>query len=100
MRTLRDLLPKKEYATPSSQSRGTLDEKTVFYVAKKIFGEEYGVKGSENIIPLSYKEKKLFLSTRSSLWSNEVWLEREGLKEKINNRLGEEAVREVKIQRN
>ncbi len=99
MRTLKDLLPKREYTKSSLEVRGELDEKTVFYIAKKVFGEAYGMKGSENILPLSYREKKLFLSTRSSLWSNEVWLEREALREQINNRLGEEAVREIKIQR-
>lgn len=99
MRTLRDLLPKKEYTPVQASVHKHLDEKTVFYIAKKVLEEEYGMKGSENIIPLAYKEKQLFLSTRSSLWGNEVWLQRDDLKQKINNRLGEEAVLQIKVKR-
>jgi len=61
--------------------------------------EEYGIRGGENIIPTLYKEKKLFLSSRSSLWGNEIWLERDRLKEKINILLGSDAVGEIKLNR-
>ncbi len=98
MHTLKDLLPKK-YRSSERKSSGRLDEKTVFYIAKKILTEEYGLRGGENIIPTLYKEKKLFLSSRSSLWGNEIWLERDRLKEKINTLLGSPAVSEIKIVR-
>lgn len=99
MRNLKDLLPKKRYAPESHQTQGVLDEKTVFYIAKKVLVEEYGLRGGENIIPTLYKEKKLFLSARSSLWGNEIWLERDRLREKMNILLGGEAIREIKIGR-
>ncbi|MFZ3032174.1 MAG: DciA family protein [Candidatus Moraniibacteriota bacterium] len=98
MRTLKDLLPKRQGVIRKSEETH-FDEQTVFYIAKKVLGEEYGLKGSENITPTLYKEKKLFLSSRSSLWGNEIWLERERLQEKINRLLGSEAVREIKIDR-
>jgi len=100
MRNLKDLLPKKRYAPEGKgQHQEILDEKTVFYIAKKVLVEEYGIRGSENIIPAFYKEKKLFLSARSSLWGNEIWLERDRLREKMNALLGSEAISEIKMGR-
>ncbi len=96
MRTLRDLLPKKQIF---SATKNVLDEKTVFYIAKKVLTEDYGLKGVENIIPTLFQEKKLFLSARSSLWGNEIWLEKDRLKEKMNKLLGTEAIQEIKIDR-
>jgi len=46
MRTLKELLPKKQH----SPLKG-IDEKTIFHIAKRILVEEYGVRGGENIIP-------------------------------------------------
>lgn len=92
MRTLGDLLPKDGLVVASR-----LDEQTVFFVCRRILVEMYGAKGSENIIPQTYKDKKLYLSPRSSLWSNEVWLEREQILKKINLTVGSEAVMEIKL---
>lgn len=100
MRTLKDLLPANIKKSRSDPVLGNnLDEKTVFFIAKKVLVTEYGVRGGENIIPTLYKDKKLFLSSRSSLWGNEVWLERERLKEQINVLLGCEAIVEIKLTR-
>jgi len=98
MRTLKDLLPKKHYASKGG-AKTHLDEKTIFYIARKVLAEEYGLRGGENIIPTLYKEKKLFLSSRSSLWGNEIWLERDRLREKMNALLGSEAIAEIKMGR-
>lgn len=93
MRTLKELLPlKKTVLNPE-----ILDEKTVFYICKRVLIEEYGVRGGENIIPSFYKEKKLFLTPRSSLWSSELWLQKDRIRERINIMLGCEGVVEVKI---
>lgn len=100
MRTLKDFLQKnKKNPHFISKVELQLDEKTVFFVAKKVLVTEYGVRGGENIIPTLYKDKKLYLSSQSSLWGNEVWLERENLKEKINSLLGMEAIVEIKLGR-
>lgn len=98
MRTLKDLLPKQRRVSEKEESL-PVDEKTVFYIVRKIIREEYGLRGGENIIPTLYKDKTLFLSSRSSLWGNEIWIEREHLREKMNHLLGEEVIREVKMGR-
>lgn len=94
MRTLKDLLPKKRLSIPKE-----IDEKTIFHIAKRVVTEEYGARGGENIIPVFYKEKKLFLSPRSSLWASEILLQRTRLCARINDILGTEAVKEIKITR-
>jgi hypothetical protein len=95
MRNIRDLLPKRQHI----KAPVLLDEKTIFYIAKKVLVEEYGIRGGENIIPSLYQDKKLFLSSRSSLWGNEVWLEKERLRDKMNTWLGTEGILEIKVDR-
>lgn len=94
MRTLKDLLPKKHLSVAKE-----VDEKTVFHIAKRVVEQEYGVRGVENITPVFYKEKKLFLAPRSSLWASEILLQRVHLTKCINATLGTEAVIEIKITR-
>ena len=92
MRTLKELLPRKQLTVPKE-----IDEKTIFHIAKQVLVEEYGVRGGENIIPSFYKDKKLFLAPRSSLWGSEIYLMREHIAKRINAILGSEEVKEVKI---
>lgn len=94
MRTLKELLPKK-----SRSESGHIDEKTIFHIAKRVVIEEYGARGSENIIPVLYKEKKLLLSPRSSLWASEILLQRVRLCQRINEILGREEVEEIGVSR-
>lgn len=92
MQTLKSLLPKKQRVAPKE-----IDEKTIFHIAKQVLVEEYGVRGGENILPTYYKDKKLFLAPRSSLWGSELYLMREHIAKRINAILGSEEVKEIKI---
>lgn len=92
MRTLKELLPRIQ-----RDKQIAIDEKTIFHVARCVLIEEYGTRGGENIVPTFYKDKKLFLSPRSSLWASEVYLMREKLVREINTMLGSDEVREIKI---
>jgi predicted nucleic acid-binding Zn ribbon protein len=92
MQTLKDLLPQKRTSLSKE-----IDEKTIFHIAKRVLVEEYGIRGGENIVPTFYKDKKLFLSPRSSLWASEVLLMREKLIRHMNMMLGSDAVKEIKI---
>lgn len=94
MRTLKKLLTKKRLFAPQE-----IDDKTIFHIARRVIMEEYGRRGGENIIPVLYKEKKLFLSPRSSLWSSEILLQRAYFCQQINKLIGAEAVKEIKITR-
>jgi len=96
MRTLRELIPKKHLSSFREKSV-LIDEKTIFYVCRKILIEEYGTRGGENIIPTFFKDKKLFLTPHSSLWGNEVWLQRKSLAERMNEALGSDVIAEIKL---
>ncbi|MGK2848592.1 MAG: hypothetical protein ACSLEX_00790 [Minisyncoccota bacterium] len=94
MRTLKELLPQK-----SLSFQREIDEKTVFYIAKRVMIEEYGIRGGESIIPILYKDKVLFLSPQSSLWSSEIVLQKKYLCQKMNQMIGMEVIQEIKIAR-
>lgn len=96
MRTIKKLLSQKQRQL-SSQKEKEIDEKTIFHIAKRVIIEEYGKHGGENIVPIFYKNKKLFLSPKSSLWASEAMLERVRLCKLINKIIGEEMVKEIKI---
>lgn len=98
MQSLKDLLPLKKIAAAEPVFRPALiDEKTIFYVCKTVLVEEYGARGGENLIPTYLKEKKLFLSPRTSLWASEAHIRREHLVRRINELLGGPVLVEIKI---
>jgi hypothetical protein len=73
-----------------------IDEKTVLFLAERIILSQYGVRGRENIIPKAFKEKKLFFLCRSSLWMNELWVNRDIITKKMNQELGKDIVSDIK----
>lgn len=98
MKTIKKLLFRKQKQLSSSKEK-EIDEKTIFHIAKRVIIEEYGKRGGENVIPVLYKDKKLFLSPRSSLWASEMMLERAYLCKQINKMIGAEVVKEIKVTR-
>jgi len=92
MRAIKKLLFKKRFTLPQE-----IDEKTIFHITKRVITKEYGKHGDENIIPKFYKDKKLFLMSRSSLWVSEVMLERIHLCKQINKAVGAEVIKEIKV---
>lgn len=74
-----------------------IDEKTVIFLAERIILSQYGVRGRENIIPKAFKEKKLFFLCRSSLWMNELWMNRDLIVKKMNQELGDGFIVDIKV---
>lgn len=95
MLDLKQYLEKKNFHAPRELKE--IDEKTIFSVFNKVIQSEYGARGQENIEPRFYKEKKLFVGFRSSLWASEIWLNRKNLMEKTNSMLGLDAIEEIKV---
>jgi len=73
-----------------------IDEKTILFLAEKIVLSQYGVRGRENIIPKAFKEKKLYFLCRSSLWMNELWINRDVIIRKMNQELGDGFISDIK----
>lgn len=74
MKSLGKLLTSKyrQDAMPRKGKAKVVDQKTIFFLAEKIIEEEYGKKGAASVFPHYFKDGKLFLSGKSSLWVEEV----------------------------
>ncbi|MDQ5902184.1 MAG: hypothetical protein QG606_400 [Patescibacteria group bacterium] len=96
MRSLKDLAIKKKGWEKEERK---LDDKTVFFAFEKIIGEWYGFKGRENIFPEEWVEGTLLIRVRSSLWLNELLLEKEKLQQTVNVFLGGEPVKRITFRR-
>lgn len=96
MRAFRDLVAKT--TTRSIQGRA-LDDKTVFFAFEKVVVEWYGMKGKENIFPEEWKENTLFIRVRSSLWLNELLMEKERLVKAVNGFLGTDQIKNISLKR-
>ena len=83
------------------RSAGTalIDDKSIFFLFKKIVREEYGAKGGQSFIPQLFKNKKLFLKAKSSNWANEIWVNRQEIVKKINSEIGKDELQDIVVQR-
>jgi hypothetical protein len=79
--------------------RRPLDEKSIFFLFKKVVREEYGAKGEQSLLPQLLKNNRLFLKARSSNWANEIWTNRQEIIKKINNEIGKDELQDIKVQR-
>lgn len=80
MRNLEDLLAQKN----KPQRKKELDEKTIFFVFLKVVQELYGSRGEESLRPLRVNEKKIYIRPESSLWANEIFLQKATLLRNTN----------------
>lgn len=96
MRAFKDLVSKT--ATRSVKGK-ILDDKTVFFAFERVVVEWYGIKGKENIFPEEWKEGSLFIRVRSSLWLNELLMEKEKLIKTVNNFLGTDQIKNISLKR-
>jgi hypothetical protein len=79
-------------------SKVILDDQTVFYIFRKIVSQEYGARGEQYIEPRYYKNKKLFVAVKNSLWMSELQLSRQHFMDAMNKELGDGAITEIKVE--
>jgi hypothetical protein len=87
MQTLGSFIGKKTLT-----KRTVIDQQTVFYVFQLIIKEEYGKQGIENITPVFFKEKKIFIKASGSTWASEIWTRRGQIVARVNKELGSEEI--------
>ena len=92
MKALKSLLINKKIVLPSD-----LDDKTVFYIFKKVIKEDFGVVGGGKFVPDYFAKKTLFIKVESSAWASELWMNKKRIIEKINKELGENVLEDIKI---
>lgn len=95
MRSLREFIGDRN-GTP----QGTpLDDKTVFFIFRKIIREEYGLRGESELEPVAFGEGILSVRANNPLYSSELWIRRESILGRMNSSLEQEAVKELKLVR-
>jgi hypothetical protein len=73
------------------------DKETVFYVFKEVVQEYFGKVGLEKLVPDYFFSGSLFVRAQNSVWSSELWINRKEIIRKINKKIGEEFVKEIKM---
>lgn len=76
----------------------TVDDQTVFYVFRKVVQREYGARGEHNLEAKYFKDKKLFVSAKTSLWASELQQNRQAFIDALNKDFGLEAVLDIKVE--
>jgi hypothetical protein len=69
----------------------TIDQQSIFYVFQLVIKDEYGRQGIENIVPVFFKDRKIFIKAAGA-WASEIWLQRKQIVKKINQQLGGEEI--------
>ena len=73
------------------------DKEAVFYVFKEVVQEYFGKVGLEKLVPDYFSNGTLFIKAQNSVWSSELWINRLEIIRKINKKIGEDFVREIKM---
>lgn len=92
MKSLKDLLKKQKIRKSLA-----IDDKTVFYIFGKVIKEEFGNVGANNFTARHFSNKTIFVQTESSNWASELWLNKKKIVDKMNKELGEDAIKEIKV---
>lgn len=99
MRKIGQLLESKRIIRGKEKEPNKWDEKGIFYAFQRIIRDEYGNQGLAHFRPDFWKDGRLFIWSDSAVWASELQLRREELRQKVNNELGQEEVREIRIKK-
>jgi hypothetical protein len=79
------------------QKKQILDDKTIFFVFKRVVEAEFGQIGKEKFTPDYFAKKTLFVKAQNSVWSAELWTNKVRIIAKINEEIGEKALDDIKM---
>lgn len=96
MKSLENLL-KKKFSKKNQERKVELDEKTIFFIFKKIIQKEFGDVGSGKFSPQHFSNKTIFIKSNSPAWSAELWMNEKRIVSKINQELGEGIIEKIKV---
>lgn len=95
MRSLKDFIGKRN----SSVQAIPIDDKTIFFLFRKMIREEYGTRGSAELEPVAFADGVLSIKANNPLYSSELWVRRETIRERMNTALEQDAVLELRLVR-
>lgn len=96
MKSIKTLLDKK-ISGAKAPRQAALNDKDIFYVFKKVIQEEFGNIGAANLKPDYFGKNILHIKSESSAWASELWLNKNLILRKLKKKLGEGAVKEIKL---
>lgn len=73
------------------------DKEAVFYVFKEVIREYFGKTGLEKLIPDYFSDGNIFIRAQNSVWASELWMNRREIIRKINKKIGENFVKEIRM---
>lgn len=74
-----------------------MDSQSIFNFFNRVIEREFGNKGLNYLKPDFWKNGKLFVKSKNSIWASELWINREDFINKINKEIGSREVREIGI---
>ena len=74
-----------------------LEDKDIFYLFERIIKQEYGNQGAKNLKAGYYKNGKLYIKSDSSIFSNELLLNKNEIIRKLNQEIGNEEIADIKV---
>lgn len=95
MRSLKECIGKRNGRTTGTP----LDDKTVFFMFRKVIKEEYGARGVAELEPIAFLEGVLSVKSHNPLYSGELWIHREQIITRMNSALEQEAIQELRLVR-
>jgi hypothetical protein len=92
MKAIGDLLNKKKI-----KKNTALDDKTIFFIFKKVIEEEFGQIGKARFTPDYFAKRVLFVRAQNSAWSAELWMNKARIIKKINHEISEDVIGDIKL---
>ena len=92
MKAIGDFLGKKNFHKTQS-----LDDKTIFFIFRKVIRSEFGNLGLEKFVPDYFSGKTLFIKSDSAVWKAELWTNRGKITDLINHEIGDNVVERIKV---
>lgn len=81
----------------TSIKKANCDDKTIFFIFSKIIQKEYGRRGICEFTPHLYRFNIVYINAKRSSWAHELYTNRENIIKKINDELGSEVVKGLKV---
>ena len=88
---------KKQEVRKQYKLSSNIDDKTIKHIFTQVIRDEYGRQGEKNIIPKFYKNGIIFVSIQNSIWAQELWMQRNFFITKLNNKIGNDIIKNIKI---
>ncbi|XLQ20642.1 MAG: DciA family protein [Candidatus Moraniibacteriota bacterium] len=98
MKNITDYIASKQKKVKKQRKNNVeIDSQTVMHLFSLSVRDEYGRQGEKNIVPKFYKNGIIFVSIQNSIWAQELWMNRSLFVKNLNEKIGRDVVKNIKI---